>query len=86
MTDDSDCDGVRRSMPEVEQLALLSVCDGGPISEALLSKLFRRKLIKTVRRGTTLSPRLEREPTLLGYGVAALIRVNGTVTLKARDE
>lgn len=56
-------------MPEVERLALISVRDGGPISDALTSKLFARLLIKSVRVGTALSPRIEHRLTPLGAAV-----------------
>lgn len=67
-------EAIARDMPEIEQLALLSICDGGPISEALLSKLFQRKLVRSIRRGNRLSPRIEREPSDLGCAVAQAIR------------
>lgn len=64
-------DLIAGDMPEVERLALISVRDGGPISEALLSKLFHRLLIKSVRVGRRLNPRIEHRLTPLGIAVVA---------------
>lgn len=84
MTDDVDAaQYIAIEMPEVERLALISVRDGGPISDALTSKLFARLLIKSVRVGTALSPRIEHRLTVLGARVAA--RINGPKHTQATE-
>lgn len=74
MADQNTAALIVADMPEVERLALISLCDGNPISDALVSKLYKRRLAGITQRGTKLDPKIERRPTPLGRDVADYIR------------